>query len=313
MRAPIVAKDWYYNHVNAFPENTLRELRTAEVRDLAWSCFSPPLFDADLLPAGESPGNCHFALTAARRRWLRQLDAQPAELLQFIASANSRRLGLYFESLWQFFLRSDPQVELLASNLPVRAEGRTLGEFDLIYFCHQRQRAIHLELALKFYLCAPGRDGSEWRHWLGPNSHDRLDLKLGRMLQHQVRLSEQAPAREVLARLGAESPLRELAVRGRLYRQYGARGGTPPGCNNSQPMHLWTHAGNARAILANSTAVRLARRQWLAPLHPVSGTGEPAWPAEQSGRARQFALLDASGCEQQRLFVVADDWPQEHG
>lgn len=309
MCRPITEKGWYYNHVSASLENTLQELRSAEVRDLAWSCFSPPLFNACELSADNPPGNCHFALNAARRQWLRELDAQPEALLDYLAAANSRRLGLYFESLWQFFLRSDPQVDLLASNLPVRDGGRTLGEFDLLYFCRQRQRPVHLELALKFYLCAPGADGSEWHHWLGPNSRDRLDLKLQRMLDHQIRLSEQAAAREPLAAIGAGAPLRELAIKGRLYRQQGATGGTPPAYNRRLQLHCWTHAAGAASALPPGAAVRLARRQWLSPLARSADGGDPA-QAGRSARAEQFALLDASGHERQRLFVVADDWPQ---
>ncbi|TDG11940.1 DUF1853 family protein [Seongchinamella unica] len=296
--------------MNAFAENTLLELQTPEVRDLAWACFSPPLFHASKLARQASVSNCHFSLTAARRQWLRQLDRQPQALLQFIAAGRSTRLGIYFESLWQFFLSNEPQVELLASNLPVRAGGKTLGEFDLVYFCHRRQRPVHLELALKFYLCAPGMDGSEWQHWLGPNVKDRLDRKLTRMLEHQARLSEQAQAREVLAALGVESPLREVEVKGRLYRQYAVTTVAPPAYNTQLALQQWAHASTATAILGDLSHRRLARRQWLAPL---AGNDSPAG-REQTGTAAnspgQFALVDDWGRERQRLFVVADEWPQ---
>jgi len=313
MSTPITEKGWYYNHVNASAENTLLELQTPEVRDLAWACFSPPLFHARQLGGDTSLGNCPFTLTAARQQWLLGLDQQPGDLLQFIANAKSTRLGIYFESLWQFFLQSDPQVELLASNLPVRADGKTLGEFDLLYFCRQRQRHVHLELALKFYLCAPDKDGSEWQHWLGPNSNDRLDLKLERMLEHQIRLSEQPQAGEILAGLGVESPLREVEVKGRLFQQYGTGALTPPAYNKRLALHDWVCAGKAEAIPGGAAKLRLARRQWLAPLTANHNNARQEQAGDPPHRPRQFALLDEEGREQRRLFVVPDDWPQVFG
>ena len=70
--------------------------------------------------------DCRFELDAQRRRWLVQLDEQPEPLLAHLAARRSRRLGLYFESLWHFFLQQDPATDLLATNLAVRTADRTL-------------------------------------------------------------------------------------------------------------------------------------------------------------------------------------------
>jgi len=161
--------------------SVLAKLKQPAVRDLAWTCFNPGLMN---LPDSMSPP----ALDSRRRQWLAKLDHDPEALLDCLAGQRSPRLGLYFERLWYFFLSEDPGFDLLAHNLPVREGGRTLGEFDLIYFCHARQRAVHLELALKFYLGYGNYadNTSPTRAWLGHNSKDRLYLKLERLQGHQV-------------------------------------------------------------------------------------------------------------------------------
>ena len=305
-------KGCYYNHVNAFAENILEKLQTPEVRDLAWACFSPPLLHSQLLPCEPPAGNCHFNLTPQRLHWLRQLDQEPTPLLQALSASGSSRLGLYFESLWQFFLRQDPRADLLAHNLPVREGGKTLGEFDLIYFCHDRQRHVHLELALKFYLCGPGLDGREWHHWLGPNSQDRLDLKLERMLQHQIQLTQQPAARPVLAELGVESPLREIEIKGRLYRHHQASIASPTAYNTQLKMHQWAYARDAARLLQPERYLPLARQQWLAPVAASRPDADTLQSRSLPGRAQQYVLFDSGHQELHRLFVVPDDWPQVH-
>ncbi|HAO75284.1 MAG TPA: DUF1853 domain-containing protein, partial [Pseudomonas sp.] len=55
------------------------------------------------------------------------------------------------------------------------------------------------ELAIKLYLGFGPGDGSQHDHWLGPGNHDRLDLKLAHLRQHQLPLCNQPAARAVLA------------------------------------------------------------------------------------------------------------------
>ena len=131
------------------------------MRDLAWACFSPQMLHLEQLadtPTGVSAST--MPLTRARARWLQQLDRDPSALLTQLSSRPTHRLGVYFEQLWHFFLRSDPAVELVAHNLAIHDEGRTLGEFDCIYYCADRACHVHLEnmareIALKGYLFQP--------------------------------------------------------------------------------------------------------------------------------------------------------------
>ena len=99
---------------------------------------------------------------------------------------------------------------MLASGIELRAEGRTLGELDLLV--SGEGEVWHLELAVKFYLCAPGRPGDAWSDWIGPNGRDRLDRKLDRMRDHQLPLGQSEHARSHLAALGLPAPTRSAAV-----------------------------------------------------------------------------------------------------
>ncbi|WP_157976403.1 DUF1853 family protein [Parahaliea mediterranea] len=316
------------------PALPLNNLRHPRVRDLAWACFSPPLVltvqvAAQAATSGPAGGknNAVFALTPERQHWLEQLDRQPGPLLDHLGRRPTQRLGLYFEALWHFFLTRDSAVDLLAHNLPVRKGGRTLGEFDCLYYCHRRQRPVHLELAVKFYLHHGGSAG-EWRHWLGPNSRDRLDRKLARLLHHQSALSQIDAGQAQLAQRGIDSPLTEIELKGYLFhhwQQPAPRG--PYGVNPARRLQRWCHLRELNALMAgdgvkNSDGKRyrtLARLDWLAPAlgddadHPaLTATAlRQQLQAHFAGRgsAQLVAALDAAGKESQRFFVCADHWP----
>ncbi|KZX58789.1 hypothetical protein A3709_17495 [Halioglobus sp. HI00S01] len=282
--------------------------RNRAVRDLAWSCFSTPMIDCATLPAQMLPAtttNCQLRLSRQRRDWLDGLDQQPAPLEAYIETTRGGRLGLYFEKLWHFFLEQDPQVDLLATNLAVRHEGRTLGEFDVIYFCRQRRRHIHLELAVKFYLRGPNVTGSAWEHWLGPNTRDRLDLKVKRMRDHQLALSDREEAAAVLTALGVTALDREMEVKGRLFAPCDQPGEPPPGWPVTAPLDTYQHC--ASPDMPPEGATLLEREFWLAPLleRPArDNRGEP-----HAHRPQLVAELDTCGAELRRYFQVPETWP----
>jgi hypothetical protein len=306
--------------MSAFP------YRTQAVRDLAWACFSPTLLHSrQMADDGENVDDCGLALTPARLQWLTQLDCEPEPLLEHLSRKPSTRLGIYFERLWHFFLEQDPGTELLAHNLPVRDHGRTLGEFDVIYWCHQRRRHFHLELAVKFYLgwrqqtsCEPA---SLWREWLGPNSRDRLDLKLEQMLQRQIRLGRHPLAREQLAALGIPDMAQEIAIKGYLFQSLCDPLPPPFGHNPRSPLRHWLPVGALRLQLRNLPAERfleLSKELWLAPVQ-INDEGDLLSRSAlderlqsqltSQPRSRLIAGVDGAGLELCRFFVTANDWP----
>lgn len=292
--------------------------RNPAVRDLAWACFSEPVLHCAELPRPPfALGNCVLPLTRARLAWLRELDRQPQALLDHLSQRPASRLGLYFESLWHFLLARDPELELVAHNLPVRDAGRTIGEFDCLYYCYRRQAHVHLELAVKFYLQRTGSDGSQWADWVGPNREDRLDRKLDRLLGHQLRLGEHPAARRSLAEFGITRLERELEIKGRLFRSPGASGTWPAGCRgDGQAAWHCSIDSLAGALPPAAICLPLERSQWLA---PVEGAMDRSLDLaalvkllreklRREDRPQLVARLDPLGSETARFFVTPGDW-----
>ncbi|NND69690.1 MAG: DUF1853 family protein [Halioglobus sp.] len=289
------------------------------VRDLAWTCFSPALLHtARLHPTQGFVADANFELTPARQRWLEQLERDALPLLEYLDVRNTTRLGLYFERLWQFFLREDPEVELVAHNLPVADGGRTLGEFDCIYYCHRRNVHVHLELAVKFYLGVPGEPGET--AWWGPNTQDRLDLKLAHLLERQVTLGARPAAQRQLNRLGIGTVEREIALRGYLFQPPAEPLPAPAGYNAQLPFASWCHQAQLVTQIAVTAAPQfrlLDRLEWLAgqraePQECIAGAALAAAIRDRFSTHPApvlVAALDAAAEERGRFFVVPTGWP----
>lgn len=305
--------------------------KTREVRDLAWACFSPPLFDSALLSAGKPGiGNCALELTEQRQLWLRGVDETPRALQQHLQKRHNKRLGLYFESLWHFFLQCDAEVDLIAHNLPIRDGGKTLGEFDCLYYCHRRRRYVHLELAVKYYLShrrnSVNRGRSEWREWLGPGNTDHLDRKINHLFGHQITLGDHPAARSALQALGISSYGREVEIKGYLFQSLSDPLGTPPGYNGQNSLCRWLNVSELPEYLAVTRADSFAlldKTHWLAPAEAQCHDDSLRYSAElrkqlarhfsEFGRPVLIAAFDRSGRESQRFFVTGPNWPGDSG
>lgn len=106
------------------------------------------------------------------------------------------RLGFFAEEILNFAINFHPDFRLLGKGIQLKDDKTTLGEFDFIFEHLSTSTWYHLELAVKFYLCFG--DGSEQHHFLGPNAKDRLDIKVKRVLSHQLPLIEHPKAQEFL-------------------------------------------------------------------------------------------------------------------
>lgn len=281
----------------------LSSLTDPLVRRLAWACFSEPLIK-DFGALADKVTAPVFELHEDRQRWLRQLDADPARLHVFLQKrCHTPRLGLVFEALWHFFLEEDPQTDLLAHNLPVREHGRTLGEFDILYYCRERERAVHLELALKFFMAdaQPCIAGDKLSLWLGPNSRDRLDLKWGHLRRHQLALVQTASARKLLEDLGLDDVDQEVSFKGWLFHH---REGTPlhTSINPAHPRGQWW------PVSAGDTALQarwryLAKPRWLDDYSASQALDETALALAHQ---RPIMLINARG---ERRMLAPEIWP----
>jgi len=132
----------------------------------------------------------------------------------------NHRLGFYFEKLLAFWLEHIVQSSPFKKNVSVFQEikgsgRRTLGEFDFLFGQKDKQTLSHWEVTVKFYLCHEGGGGGSL--WLGPAGQDRFDIKLARILEHQLRLAETPEGRFAVERLSTLPVNAEAFIKGYLF------------------------------------------------------------------------------------------------
>ncbi|MEL6186101.1 MAG: DUF1853 family protein, partial [Myxococcota bacterium] len=291
---------------------------TAEqaLRDLQSCLQSPVLVDF----GGGDPRFTDDRWWAQRWRasapWMEQLRRDPSPLLEACARRATPRLGLYFETLIGFWLQQQGDYDVLGSNIQVRDGRRTIGELDQVIRPRAGGPPEHWELAVKFYLGHPSTTDRGGPRWFGPNARDRLDLKVGRMRDHQLGLAATEPGRAALAALGVEEPVVARGmVKGALYEALNPeyRVDPPDYANPWGARGWWVHARERHRLRAlappSAGFVVLPRLRWLAPAEASPKTGLEEILRAEVRRPLHVALLDRQGGERNRGFIVPDGWP----
>lgn len=302
-------------------------LQHQAVRDMAWCCFSAPMMQ-------ELPGSAAVILPPTSDQlwpWLIALDQQPDQLIAHIAKVKSTRLGIYYETLWHFYFSHQPEWEFLRHNLQVEREGKTLGAFD--FLCRRGSEYWHIETAVKFYLChaTNADEAREWQHWIGPASHDRLDIKLAHLRQHQLPLHETPEAITQLRGLypSATKWKNGLCLQGYFFSPASTQY-SPSFSRENHGNGYWWHLQNFLHYLSEHSDIQwiiLERQRWLSPAHSndsdelVQGADLAQKLKQQTGEMKRPLLLAAlkemdsmDNCwrEDWRGFVVPDNWPQDY-
>lgn len=306
-----------------------QSFNTQQVRDLAWVLASPPL----LAPARSRTTSglpVHWLSTAwstsvldASHSWLLELDREPSALLATLA-ARDGRLGRYFENLLAFWLAwpGNPFYRLLHRGVAICSHRRTLGELDFLVEDKRSGKLQHWEVAVKFYLgTAPG---GGYSHWIGPALKDRLDLKVDRLLTHQLALPFSPEGKGLLKLLGLPSPEPVCLLKGRLFYppDVAINVWAPTG---AVPNHLsgwWMSSSEFLRRYGGQATVRwvhLPREHWLTTLDARVSIGEPeSAPTFVEGllqspdnRAIAVVGIDHNNTEISRGFITPPGWPKD--
>lgn len=249
------------------PQIIWLHFRQPAVRDLAFALASPPLLshwptEFDSHRTIDLPDHqfwqSHFQRYLPR---LRALDDDPTELNQSLAKLPSSRLGIRFEALLSFWLNDHSghwhDFELLAKNIQLKDDKRTIGEVDFIIENKLTHEIEHWELSLKFYLGEGALQPYEWR---GLNDRDTFGRKIKHTLQRQFNVD-----RIHLPDLGEKAIDKRIAIfKGRLfYPDHVAE-------SAKESLAIWLNLEHLRGtwgyqLPKEITWRRAARREWLTP------------------------------------------------
>src|SRR5690606_17603283 len=299
----------------------IRHLPAQAVRDLDWVLTSPslirPIPQARLITADQ---------TSATPQWLQQLYQAPEPLLTHLQQRDTRLLGSYLESLWEFWLTRQPHLRLIGQRQQIYHQGKTLGEFDFIVWDERTHQYRHQELAIKLYLGITEDDASQPHsgletRWWGPNAIDRLDLKLAKLQTQQLRLRENPVAQEWMHAQGIETVEPELLLKGYLFYPL-EHTITPPAVAGDHHLQgKWLYLRQLERLQPRSEHwLLLDKTCWLSPAQALAE--QLLSFAQLEERIRQHfatsprALLLAAMSEHQdvwqesgRYFIVPDFWP----
>jgi hypothetical protein len=292
------------------------------VRDLAWAIASPPLLNLEQAPCSWYRDEWYRDLYMASQDWLRRLDEAPEELQQRLDQQKDRRLGRYFETLWAFWLDNNPRFEVIEQNLPLRDEGKTLGELDFLVLDKTSDKYLHWEVAVKFYLGLG--DIREHTNWHGPGKKDRLDLKVEHLLNRQSVICQRPVVQKLLRGMDHHVDACGVILKGRLFYPYATfeNGIMPVDANPHHLRSYWlTMSDLQRKYAVAHHEIKhfspLVGYGWMA---SAQQDHKIAWlsmaellEAIQNGDYR-LPLYVSCGQEDgrnERFFVVADHWTDD--
>ncbi|MGR6874623.1 DUF1853 family protein [Pseudomonas sp. HK3] len=296
------------------------------VRHLAWCLFSEQMAITNTPILTIEPSQ-------ELLNWLSILDENPQPLEEYLANHNRVLLGSYFECLWQFFFQHSPHWQLLDHHIQIIDAKQTIGELDILARDNQHNCDYHVELAVKFYLKQPHSSGEALQDWLGPQSHDRLDLKLNKLTNKQIPfLHHSATQAELLKRGLPLEPLQALIMKGYLFEPWPTSNVRYHTDINPNIEHAyWLHYQHIQTLFKQTDDIThwviLPKSHWLGHYqHNESNdiallsndNAKHIIDQHFAGSAYPFALMlagmqgDADNlAESKRFMLVHNNWPTQ--
>ncbi|KEF32944.1 hypothetical protein D777_00506 [Marinobacter nitratireducens] len=281
------------------------------IRHLAWLCGAPQLTQSSMTfqPSSYLPEDYLDILL----QWDRNPDLGPTILKE----PPKRRLGFYFEQLYEALLTDLLGWKILLKNAQIQSGGKTLGELDFVVLNTTDDRIEHHEIAIKYYLGVTESDGKNW--WYGPNARDRLDLKTHSLLEHQSQRTREPETQALLQKHHIDAQLTaRVFMPGYLFYPNTPAIAAPSSAPRDHLRGRWVYA-SATPYEDTSCWVQLLKPHWIGPWtqsqRPLESESAKALALiEQDNIPRLFAKLAydealQQWCEVERIFVVPGSWP----
>jgi hypothetical protein len=313
----------------------IKQFTVPAVRHLTWCLFSPALAKLENIESLQVKPSRQLL------NWLDLLNTDPSHLLEYIQQNNTRLLGSYFECLMQYYFKHSPNTQLLAHHVQVNSHDsktnarQTLGELDALTLIDGNY--VHIELAIKFYLLTPNKSGRQACDWIGPQTRDRLDLKMDTLSQKQLPFLHHPETQKLLMRQGLSHCYEPaLGLKGYLFKPLDVKVQLPSESSSSLAspplMGSWIHASDIDRVLhtqgTNGRWCIINKHEWLGPFYSQEANDllDPQQtrsaihqhfhlPVENNSK-HPYALMLVSikdslagYQEQARFFVVPDGWP----
>ncbi len=247
------------------------------VRELAWAFEGPGLLAHDVFHSNVESDATMRQWVERHRARINALEQDPTPLLRYLSGvAIYDRLGRYFEALLRYFLVEVEGVSKLLTNLQVREKKATIGELDLVFLSASLAsvRARHWEASVKFYLCTAldEDEAREERFFMGTLVEDRLDRKLHKLLEKQLKLPLLPAAHALLSEAGLASPESRALLKGFLYYASDKDWKTYPHPSTISVNHVhgWWTTSDKLCLPRESSQSRyilLEPARWLAPYY----------------------------------------------
>ena len=227
----------------------------------------------------------------ADQAWLDRFRAD-ARLPGQMEYQGSRRLGLYYQWLWQQLIINHPHYDLVAEELPLTVDKQTLGAIDFLVQNRQTRQLEHWEVAIKFYLAFE-------QSWPGPNASDELDKKARHMLTRQLMLSSHPAYQTSLEPQYGKPAVRRLIMQGRLFYPVHSRAtGSGITLNPHAARGCWCYSPQAKLLdlrgIAKPEWIAPPRFEWLKQEPPLTAVSRPTMAVAPDNRI---------------WFVMPEHWP----
>ncbi|WP_416446710.1 DUF1853 family protein [Leeuwenhoekiella sp. A16] len=165
------------------------------------------------------------------------------------------RLGQRMEYFMEAAIMASQRYELIAKNLQIIHNKKTLGEIDFLIRDLNENKGIHLELVYKFYLFDPLYSANKYACWIGPNRKDSLPLKLNKLKPQQLPLLFKPETLPYLSKIGLKPGEIEqkICFKAQLFTDFHTKITDISGLNPDSEIGFWMNLQDFKAFAKAET------------------------------------------------------------